>query len=100
MVGAAMYTGAMAELAQQWLTGHLGDDLDAVLDHGWRWCCADYGRVAARVAAGVVAAGRQGLSQSVAGQPSAAGDELVERGVSIALADGLARARRGARAPR
>ncbi|KGI66959.1 TetR/AcrR family transcriptional regulator [Mycolicibacterium rufum] len=33
MVGAAMYTGAMAELAQQWLTGHLGDDLDAVVDH-------------------------------------------------------------------
>ena len=33
MVGAAMYTGAMAELAQQWLTGHLGDDLDAVVDY-------------------------------------------------------------------
>lgn len=32
-VGAAMYTGAMAELAQQWLTGHLGDDLDAVVDY-------------------------------------------------------------------
>jgi AcrR family transcriptional regulator len=31
-VGAAMYTGAMAELAQQWLTGHLGDDLDLVAD--------------------------------------------------------------------
>jgi AcrR family transcriptional regulator len=31
-VGAAMYTGAMAELAQQWLTGALGDDLDAVVD--------------------------------------------------------------------
>ena len=27
-VGAAMYTGAMAELAQQWLAGHLGDDSD------------------------------------------------------------------------
>ncbi|KRE25484.1 TetR family transcriptional regulator [Mycobacterium sp. Soil538] len=33
MVGAAMYTGAMAELAQQWLAGHLGDDLDVVVDH-------------------------------------------------------------------
>ncbi|WP_260762014.1 TetR/AcrR family transcriptional regulator [Mycobacterium sp. SMC-4] len=33
MVGAAMYTGAMAELAQQWLTGHLGADLDVVVDY-------------------------------------------------------------------
>ncbi|NVN50358.1 TetR/AcrR family transcriptional regulator [Mycolicibacterium hippocampi] len=33
MVGAAMYTGAMAELAQQWLAGHLGDDLDAVVEY-------------------------------------------------------------------
>lgn len=33
MVGAAMYTGAMAELAQQWLAGHLGDDLDIVVDY-------------------------------------------------------------------
>ncbi|MCV7152482.1 TetR/AcrR family transcriptional regulator [Mycolicibacterium pyrenivorans] len=33
MVGAAMYTGAMAELAQQWLAGHLGDDLDTVVDY-------------------------------------------------------------------
>jgi AcrR family transcriptional regulator len=32
-VGAAMYTGAMAELAQQWLAGHLGTDLDVVVDH-------------------------------------------------------------------
>ncbi|MBO0678988.1 TetR/AcrR family transcriptional regulator [Mycolicibacterium sp. S2-37] len=32
-VGAAMYTGAMAELAQQWLAGTLGSDLDAVVDH-------------------------------------------------------------------
>ena len=32
-VGAAMYTGAMAELAQQWLAGHLGTDLDAVVEH-------------------------------------------------------------------
>lgn len=32
-VGAAMFTGAMAELAQQWLTGNLGDDLDAVTAH-------------------------------------------------------------------
>ncbi|MCV7356909.1 TetR/AcrR family transcriptional regulator [Mycolicibacterium fluoranthenivorans] len=31
-VGAAMYTGAMAELAQQWLAGALGTDLDAVVD--------------------------------------------------------------------
>ncbi|MGV9800644.1 TetR/AcrR family transcriptional regulator [Mycobacterium sp. NPDC003449] len=35
-VGAAMYTGAMAELAQQWLAGHLGDDLDAVVEHAVR----------------------------------------------------------------
>ncbi|MGB3353186.1 MAG: TetR/AcrR family transcriptional regulator [Mycobacterium sp.] len=33
VVGAAMYTGAMAELAQQWLAGHLGDDLDVVVDY-------------------------------------------------------------------
>lgn len=33
VVGAAMYTGAMAELAQQWLAGFLGDDLDAVVDY-------------------------------------------------------------------
>ena len=32
-VGAAMYTGAMAELAQQWLAGRLGRDLDAVVDY-------------------------------------------------------------------
>ncbi len=32
LVGAAMYAGAMAELAQQWLSGRLGDDLDAVVD--------------------------------------------------------------------
>lgn len=31
-IGAAMYTGAMAELAQQWLAGTLGDDLDVVVD--------------------------------------------------------------------
>ncbi|MEE6169234.1 MULTISPECIES: TetR/AcrR family transcriptional regulator [unclassified Mycolicibacterium] len=35
-VGAAMYTGAMAELAQQWLAGHLGDDLYAVVEHALR----------------------------------------------------------------
>ncbi|KMO71755.1 TetR/AcrR family transcriptional regulator [Mycolicibacterium chlorophenolicum] len=33
MVGAAMYTGAMAELAQQWLAGHLGAELDVVVDY-------------------------------------------------------------------
>jgi len=33
VVGAALYTGAMAELAQQWLAGRLGDDLDEVVDH-------------------------------------------------------------------
>jgi AcrR family transcriptional regulator len=32
-VGAAMYTGAMAELAQQWLAGNLGTDLDVVVDY-------------------------------------------------------------------
>jgi AcrR family transcriptional regulator len=36
-IGAAMYTGAMAELAQQWLTGNLGDDLDVVVDHALRF---------------------------------------------------------------
>jgi hypothetical protein len=35
-VGAAMYTGAMAELAQQWLAGHLGDDLDRVVEYALR----------------------------------------------------------------
>lgn len=35
-VGAAMYAGAMAELAQQWLTGSLGNDLDTVVDHSVR----------------------------------------------------------------
>ncbi|MBX7432268.1 TetR/AcrR family transcriptional regulator [Mycobacterium sp. Y57] len=33
MVAAALYAGAMAELAQQWLAGHLGDDLDTVVDY-------------------------------------------------------------------
>ena len=33
LVAAAMYTGAMAELAHQWLTGNLGDNLDTVVDH-------------------------------------------------------------------
>ncbi|MGE0214578.1 TetR/AcrR family transcriptional regulator [Mycolicibacterium sp.] len=37
MVGAAIFTGAMAELAQQWLAGHLGDDLDAVVDYALRF---------------------------------------------------------------
>lgn len=32
LVGAAMYAGAMAELAQQWLTGALGDELEPVVD--------------------------------------------------------------------
>jgi AcrR family transcriptional regulator len=36
LVAAAMYTGAMAELAQQWLSGNLGDDLDAVVEHAVR----------------------------------------------------------------
>ena len=35
-VGAAMYAGAMAELAQQWLAGTLGADLDAVVTHAMR----------------------------------------------------------------
>lgn len=35
-VSAAMYAGAMAELANQWLAGHLGDDLDAVVTHAVR----------------------------------------------------------------
>lgn len=32
LVGAAMYAGAMAELAQQWLSGTLGTDLDTVVE--------------------------------------------------------------------
>jgi AcrR family transcriptional regulator len=36
-VAAAMYTGAMAELAQQWLAGDLGHDVDAVVDHTVRF---------------------------------------------------------------
>lgn len=36
-IGAAMYTGAMAELAQQWLSGALGEDLDVVVDHAVRF---------------------------------------------------------------
>lgn len=32
-VGAAIFTGAMAELAQQWLIGALGTDVDVVVDH-------------------------------------------------------------------
>lgn len=32
LVSAAMYAGAMAELAQQWLSGKLGEDLDAVVE--------------------------------------------------------------------
>ena len=36
-VGAAMYTGAMAELAQQWLSGALGADLDVVVDAAVRF---------------------------------------------------------------
>jgi AcrR family transcriptional regulator len=35
-VGAAMYAGAMAELAQQWLAGTLGDDVDSVVAHAVR----------------------------------------------------------------
>ena len=35
-VGAAMYTGAMAELAQQWLDGALGADLETVVHHAVR----------------------------------------------------------------
>lgn len=36
-IGAAMYTGAMAELAQQWLSGALGEDLEVVVDHAVRF---------------------------------------------------------------
>ncbi|MGN7780861.1 TetR/AcrR family transcriptional regulator [Mycolicibacterium sp. 22603] len=36
-VGAAMYTGAMAELAQQWLAGALGEDVDVVVDAAVRF---------------------------------------------------------------
>lgn len=35
-VGAAMYAGAMAELAQQWLAGTLGSDLDVVVERSVR----------------------------------------------------------------
>lgn len=33
LVAAMMFTGAMSELAQQWVDGRLGNDLDAVVDH-------------------------------------------------------------------
>ena len=36
LVGAAMYAGAMAELAHQWLAGNLGGDLDPVVDSAVR----------------------------------------------------------------
>jgi AcrR family transcriptional regulator len=35
-VAAALFTGAMTELAQQWVSGSLGDDLDAVVTHAVR----------------------------------------------------------------
>lgn len=35
-VAAAMYAGAMAELARQWLAGALGDDVDGVVAHAVR----------------------------------------------------------------
>jgi AcrR family transcriptional regulator len=35
-VAAAMYTGAMTELAQQWVSGNLGDDLDIVVEQAVR----------------------------------------------------------------
>ncbi|WP_422741852.1 TetR/AcrR family transcriptional regulator [Mycobacterium sp. WMMD1722] len=35
-VGAAIFTGAMAELARQWLAGRLGEDLDVVADNAVR----------------------------------------------------------------
>ena len=35
-VGAALYTGAMTELVQQWLTGRLGEDVNVVVDHALR----------------------------------------------------------------
>ena len=51
VVGAAMYTGAMAELAQQWLAGHLGTDLDAVVDSAMTpWCSAAVAPASARAA--------------------------------------------------
>jgi AcrR family transcriptional regulator len=40
-VGAAMYTGAMTELAQQWLAGTLGSDLDVVVDHALKLVLGD-----------------------------------------------------------
>jgi AcrR family transcriptional regulator len=35
-VSAALFTGAMAELANQWLSGNLGEDLEVVVDHAVR----------------------------------------------------------------
>ena len=29
----ALFTGAMSQLVEQWLSGRLGDDVDAVVDH-------------------------------------------------------------------
>lgn len=42
-VGAAMYAGAMAELAQQWLSGTLGDDVDVVVDSAVRMLMRGFG---------------------------------------------------------
>ncbi|MGB3484429.1 MAG: TetR family transcriptional regulator [Mycobacterium sp.] len=36
LIAAALYTGAMSELAQQWLSGNLGEDLEAVVDRATR----------------------------------------------------------------
>lgn len=36
LVGAALYAGAIAELAQQWVAGSLGPDLDAVVESAVR----------------------------------------------------------------
>jgi AcrR family transcriptional regulator len=42
-VGAAMYAGAMAELAQQWLAGTFGDDLDVVVESAVRMLTRGFG---------------------------------------------------------
>lgn len=42
-VGAAMYAGAMAELARQWLSGTLGTNLDVVVEHALRLVMPEIG---------------------------------------------------------
>ncbi|MFI0352245.1 TetR/AcrR family transcriptional regulator [Actinomadura sp. 9N407] len=50
VIAATMFVGAMAELAQQWADGRLGDDLDAVVDHAVRLSLSLHATTAERLA--------------------------------------------------